>query len=101
MSVKPPAARPVSARQTINSLNAPGSTRPPFGARSEAAPMSTLPDHVIINRESWTAANAAYTHGQARMAWAQAEITWGVWGVPEAGLGAIPEVDGKDVIELG
>ena len=39
--------------------------------------MSTLPDHVLINRAAWTTANAAYTHGSARAAWAQEEITWG------------------------
>ena len=63
--------------------------------------MSTLPDHVIINREAWTTANAAYTHGRARSAWAQEEITWGLWDVPDVELGTIPEIDGKDVIELG
>jgi SAM-dependent methyltransferase len=63
--------------------------------------VSALPDHVIINREAWTAANAEYTHGNARSAWAQEEITWGIWEVPEAKLGTLPEVDGKDVIELG
>lgn len=63
--------------------------------------MSSLPDHVIINREAWTAANAAYTDRSARSAWAQEEITWGLWNVPDAELGTIPEIDGKDVIEIG
>ena len=63
--------------------------------------MSTFPDHVIINREAWTTANATYTHGQARSAWAQEEITWGLWNVPDAEFGTIPEIAGKDVIELG
>jgi SAM-dependent methyltransferase len=63
--------------------------------------MSALPDHVIINRDAWTRANAAYTHERARSAWAQEEITWGIWEVPEAVLGTIPDVNGKDVIELG
>lgn len=63
--------------------------------------MSTLPDYVIINREVWTTKNAAYTHHHAHSAWAQEEITWGLWNVPDAELGTILEIDGKDVIELG
>lgn len=63
--------------------------------------MSTLPDYVIANRESWTTANAVYTDGRARSAWAQEEITWGIWSVSDAELCAMPEIAGKDVIELG
>ncbi len=69
--------------------------------QKEVTAVIAIPDHVIINRGAWTAANAAYTHGRAWSAWAQEEITWGVWEVPDAELGAIPEVNGKDVIELG
>jgi SAM-dependent methyltransferase len=60
-----------------------------------------LPPHVALNRDAWTANNAAYTNSKARAAWAQAEITWGVWGVPEASLQVLPDVAGLDVIELG
>jgi len=63
--------------------------------------MAELPHHAIVNREVWTANNAAYSHGRARANWAQAEITWGVWGVPEAQVRALPDVRGRDVIELG
>jgi SAM-dependent methyltransferase len=63
--------------------------------------MATEPDYVAINRESWTRANAAYTDGQAREAWAQAEITWGKWSHPEREVHALPDVAGKDVVELG
>jgi SAM-dependent methyltransferase len=63
--------------------------------------MSELPPHVALNRDSWTAANAAYTDSKAPSAWAQDEITWGVWGVPEASLQVLPDVAGLDVIELG
>jgi SAM-dependent methyltransferase len=59
------------------------------------------PDYVAINREGWTKANAEYTDAQAREAWAQEEITWGVWQTPERDVGALPDVAGKDVVELG
>jgi len=53
------------------------------------------------NREAWTAANAEYTDGRASHAWGREEITWGVFGVPEASVGTLGEVDGLDVVELG
>jgi SAM-dependent methyltransferase len=61
----------------------------------------TEPDYVAINREGWTRANAEYTDAQAREAWAQEGISWGQWAVRESELGVLPEVAGKDVIELG
>ena len=60
-----------------------------------------LPSHAAMNREAWTVSNAAYTDAEARAKWAQSEIRWGVWGAPEAELRALPDVTGKDVIELG
>jgi SAM-dependent methyltransferase len=53
------------------------------------------------NREVWTRSNAQYTDAKAREAWTAEEITWGVWGVPESELRVLPELDGKDVVELG
>jgi len=58
-------------------------------------------DYLRINREAWTKSNARYTDGRAEQAWAQAEITWGVWGTPESAVHALPDVSGKDVVELG
>ncbi len=53
------------------------------------------------NRELWTETNAAYTDGRAAHTWSRDEITWGIWGVPESELRALPDVAGKDVVELG
>ena len=53
------------------------------------------------NVEAWTRANAEYTNDRAEQAWAEDEITWGVWNVPEKELCALPDVAGKDVVELG
>ena len=59
------------------------------------------PDYVAVNRESWTQANAEYTDRRARDAWAQEEITYGKWRLPESEVRVLPDIEGKDVIELG
>jgi SAM-dependent methyltransferase len=61
----------------------------------------TEPEYIAHNRASWTVANAAYTDGAAREAWAREEIGWGQWHIPESELQALPDIAGKDVIELG
>jgi SAM-dependent methyltransferase len=59
------------------------------------------PDYVAINREGWTRANAEYTDRSARGVWAEEVITYGQWHTPESELRVLPEIAGKDVIELG
>jgi SAM-dependent methyltransferase len=59
------------------------------------------PDHVARNRVLWTQTNAEYTDGAAERAWSDRPFTWGVFGVPETELGALGDVAGLDVIELG
>ena len=61
----------------------------------------TEPEYIAINREAWTKANAEYTDARARDAWAQKEVTWGKWSHPESELRALPDVSGKEVVELG
>jgi SAM-dependent methyltransferase len=53
------------------------------------------------NVEAWTRSNAEYTDQAAREAWARDDIRWGVFGWPEAQLGVLGEVAGKEVVELG
>jgi SAM-dependent methyltransferase len=53
------------------------------------------------NVEAWTRANAEHTDARAEEAWARPEIDWGVWRVAESELNALPDVMGKDVVELG
>jgi hypothetical protein len=60
-----------------------------------------LTDYLARNRASWTKANAEYTDARAEQSWAQEEIRWGMTDVPEAEVGALGDVSGKDVIELG
>jgi SAM-dependent methyltransferase len=62
---------------------------------------SELPDYALHNRELWTRTNAEYTDPSARDAWSQEEITWGLTHVRERDLGVLPDLAGKDVVELG
>ena len=62
---------------------------------------SELSRDAVRNREIWTKENADYTGPGALDAWRQDEIRWGVFQVPESELGALPDVAGKDVVELG
>jgi SAM-dependent methyltransferase len=59
----------------------------------------TLPEHVLHNREAWTKEAPSYAES-APGAWAR-EFDWGVWRILESELHALPDVAGKDVIELG
>ena len=53
------------------------------------------------NIEAWTRANADHTDARAEEAWARDEIDWGVFRVLDSELRALPDVAGKDVVELG
>jgi SAM-dependent methyltransferase len=58
-------------------------------------------DSIERNVEYWTAQNANGYADAGRRAWSTDEITWGQFGIPEAEVGALPDVTGKDVVELG
>jgi SAM-dependent methyltransferase len=61
----------------------------------------SLSEEARRNRDYWTQSNAEYTDASAPETWAQDEITWGTFGVPEAELNLLGDVAGKDVLELG
>jgi SAM-dependent methyltransferase len=61
----------------------------------------SVPESVARNVREWTRSNAEYTDAKAPEAWAKDEIDWGVFGVPERELGALGDVAGLDVVELG
>ena len=69
------------------------------GPRASFQRMSD-PDHVAQNKASWEAEAANYVE-PAKRDWAREEICWGMYRVPEADVGALPDVDGMDVVELG
>ena len=63
--------------------------------------MEQLPDHVRQNREHWDAVAHEWVE-RGRRSWAANEISWGIWGIPEAEARLLPdELAGLDVIELG
>jgi len=61
--------------------------------------MQPSADHLARNRAAWAAWAEEYVE-PGRHAWA-AEPHWGVWQVPDADLGVLPDVQGRDVVELG
>jgi SAM-dependent methyltransferase len=62
---------------------------------------SEQPGYVQQNVANWTRANTNYTDASATRAWAQDEITWGIFELPERRLNALGDVEGLDVVELG
>jgi SAM-dependent methyltransferase len=61
--------------------------------------LDALPAHVRANRAYWTdSAPASAAVGERE--WAS-EPSWGIWGIPEAELHLIDDVEGLDAIELG
>jgi hypothetical protein len=63
--------------------------------------MTEISDDAKRNREGWTQTNTNFTDAQASKSWAAAEITWGVFGVPEESLNTLGDVNGLDVIKGG
>jgi SAM-dependent methyltransferase len=59
------------------------------------------PDHVPRNRVAWDTRYAPEFAEDGRRSWAATEPRWGIWGVAEAGLHVLPDVAGRDVVELG
>ncbi len=59
-----------------------------------------LPDYVRRNREVWDVWAAEYVPSAER-GWGENVPRWGLFGVPEATLGLLDDVEGCDAIELG
>ena len=58
-------------------------------------------DHVIRNREAWDRMAAEYIE-PGRANWASEEATWGIFGMPEAQIGMLPDDPaGMETVELG
>jgi SAM-dependent methyltransferase len=57
-------------------------------------------EQAIRNREYWDSQADEYqaTHGPQLNV---DDLIWGAWSVPEAEIGALGEVEGKDILELG
>jgi SAM-dependent methyltransferase len=62
---------------------------------------SDPPEYIQRNVANWTRSNSEYTDAAAASAWAQEEITWGMFGATESQLDLLGDVSGLDVVELG
>lgn len=60
-----------------------------------------MTDSISLNAAYWDEKNAAGFGDAGRKAWLQEEITWGQYELPESAVGALPDVTGMDVVELG
>lgn len=58
-----------------------------------------MSDYLARNQRSWGRSAPEYRE-PGRRNWA-GEPRWGIWGIPEEDVGLLPELDGKDTIELG
>jgi SAM-dependent methyltransferase len=62
--------------------------------------VSAVTDHVQWNRAIWDG-DAENWVERGRRSWAQTEPAWGTWHVPDSELRVLPDVAGRDVVELG
>lgn len=60
-----------------------------------------MSDYLARNRAAWTKTNAEFTDARARDAWAEPEISWGMCRAREDDVRALPDLSGKDIVELG
>lgn len=63
-------------------------------------PQRALPEYIARNRRYWNVLAREYEE-PGRRAWQSSEPHWGIWNIPESELKILPDVAGKDVIELG
>ncbi|NNC75764.1 MAG: class I SAM-dependent methyltransferase [Acidimicrobiia bacterium] len=58
------------------------------------------PDYLDKNQSEWDGKADEYAvMGEEN--WAADEVRWGVFGVPESEIGALPEIEDRDVLDLG
>lgn len=58
-------------------------------------------NEVAHNRALWTLVNHRFTNEAAESMWARDGIRWGLFGIPEQDVGALPPLSGQAVVELG
>jgi SAM-dependent methyltransferase len=59
-----------------------------------------LSDHAARTRDMWNE-DAPNWVERGRKAWASASPRWGQWDIPEEELRILPDVEGRDVLDLG
>ena len=70
------------------------------GTKARVSLEPSLTPHAVRNREVWNELATTYEE-PGRRAWARDEPDWGIWSIPEQELRILPDVTGKDVVELG
>lgn len=58
-------------------------------------------NHLRRNRAVWDRVSVDHTDAEAAARWSEHELAWGLFRIPERDIGALGEVDGLDVVELG
>jgi len=61
---------------------------------------SERPDPGSANRQLWDDRHSTWFGGRAAAQW-EAAPHWGIWGTPETELNVFPDLDDRDVIDLG
>jgi SAM-dependent methyltransferase len=56
--------------------------------------------HQDVNRALWDGMADQWVE-RAKRDWADPDPSWGIWRIPEADVGALPDVAGLDAVELG
>jgi ubiquinone/menaquinone biosynthesis C-methylase UbiE len=60
-----------------------------------------LSDHAVRNKAEWEKIAPEYEEN-GRLCWSgEKPPSWGIWGVVESDVRALPDVAGKDIVELG
>lgn len=54
-----------------------------------------------VNADLWRHVNQQYTDQQADEMWSRPDIGWGIFSIPDSDVGAIGDVAGLDIVELG
>ena len=93
-----PRREPRSARAALSDCRARGTdrstrrfaSRRPWSCPSTRGPTGTPGTRRRSRTSRWPSASGRPTRS-----------SWGIWNVPETQVGALPDVDGKDVVELG
>ncbi|MFL6182890.1 MAG: class I SAM-dependent methyltransferase [Actinomycetes bacterium] len=62
--------------------------------------MANVDDRIARNRDLWTLVNQRHTDSDAAGRWASDEIRWGLFGIPEAQVQVLGDVDGLDVLDV-
>lgn len=74
---------------------------PPAAQRARLASAPPVEDYLARNTAAWERWAPQYVSA-GRAAWQEAELRWGIWGLPESELELLSELSaGADAVELG